>query len=112
VFCAWCFNIKVRLKILPILIEMKQLKILILALAICKAGICQNSTIDSLHNILKKEKTDTGRVYALYDLSYRYQVYKPDSALLIAQQAYDLSIKIGFLKGESTALDGMAGAFF
>ena len=72
---------------------------------------CQHNLIDSLQKALKKEKSDTGKAIILYNLSYAYQVYKPDSALLLAQQAYDLSIPHHFLAGESWALGEIAGAF-
>lgn len=71
----------------------------------------QHNIIDSLRAELKKEKTDTGKAKILYNLSFAYQVYKPDSALLLAQEAYDLSAKKHFLKGESWALNQIAGAF-
>ncbi len=71
----------------------------------------QYKLIDSLYNALRKEKTDTGKAIILYKLSHNYQVFKPDSALLLAQKAYSLSIKTNFLKGQSWALNQMADAF-
>ncbi|HMV24703.1 MAG TPA: hypothetical protein PKA71_10260, partial [Saprospiraceae bacterium] len=44
-------------------------------------------------------------------LSFEYQNYKPDSALLIAQQLYDYATQKGSLFGQSLGLDGLAGAF-
>ena len=59
----------------------------------------------------QKEKTDTGKAIILYHFSSAYQIFKPDSALLLAQEAYSLSTKNEFLKGQSWALNQMAGAF-
>lgn len=71
----------------------------------------QHNLVDSLQKELKKQKADTARAIILYNLSSAYQVYKPDSALLLAQEAYNLSVKHRFLKGQSWALNQMAGAF-
>ena len=71
----------------------------------------QQNIIDSLQNALTKEKHDTTRAVLLYHLSYYYQTYKPDSSLLLAQEAYDLSVRHHYLKGESQALYQIAGAF-
>ena len=71
----------------------------------------QKQVLDSLYKDLAAQKTDTGRVSILYDLSYSYHKSKPDSALILAQQAYKLAKKSKFLKGESWALNGLANAF-
>ena len=71
----------------------------------------QRNVIDSLQIALKKERTDTGKALTLYQLSYAYQEYKPDSALLLAEQVYDISTHTHFLKGESRALNAMGSAF-
>src|SRR5277367_451626 len=71
----------------------------------------QKSAIDSLQSALKKEKTDTGRIILLFNLSLAYQDSKPDSALALAQDAYFKSKKIKFVRGESRALNQMAFAF-
>lgn len=73
-------------------------------------SIGQNSITDSLHTALQMEKTDTGKAIILYHLSYYYQKYKPDSALLLAQSAHQLSTSINFVKGQSNSLGQMAGA--
>jgi hypothetical protein len=71
----------------------------------------QVNKIDSLKLVLSTEKVDTAKAIILYNLSNEYQNYKPDSALIYAQEAYDLSVKHNFLKGQSWALNQMAGAF-
>jgi len=71
----------------------------------------QKQVLDSLYKDLASQKTDTGKVSLLYDLSYSYHKSKPDSALILAQRAYKLARKIKYLKGESWALNGLANAF-
>jgi signal transduction histidine kinase len=71
----------------------------------------QNKVIDSLSAVLKNEKTDTDKIILLYKLSEAYQVSKPDSALLLAQQAYFMARNKKFIKGESWSLNEMAFAF-
>ncbi|WP_421945800.1 tetratricopeptide repeat protein [Pedobacter sp.] len=71
----------------------------------------QKQVLDSLYKDLASQKTDTGKVSVLYDLSYSYHKSKPDSALILAQRAYKLARKIKYLKGESWALNGLANAF-
>lgn len=74
-------------------------------------GHCQYKYTDSLINVIRHAKSDSVKADAMYYLSYSYQVYKPDSALLIAQQLYDFSVEKKYFKGQSIALDGIAGAF-
>ncbi|MFT3680841.1 MAG: tetratricopeptide repeat protein [Ferruginibacter sp.] len=80
-------------------------------LIFAKPCYSQHNIVDSLQKELRIQKTDTARAIILYNLSSVYQVYKPDSALLLAQEAYNLSVKHHFLKGQSWALNQMAGAF-
>ncbi|WP_165825408.1 tetratricopeptide repeat protein [Pedobacter yonginense] len=74
-------------------------------------GAAQKRVIDSLYKDLRFKKTDTDRAVALYNLSYYYQNFKPDSAMFLAKEAYNLSKKRKFLRGESWALSSMANAF-
>lgn len=78
---------------------------------IAPTGYCQYKYTDSLINIIKHAKSDSLKADAMYYLSYSYQVYKPDSALLVAENLYDFSTKIKYVRGQSAALDGIAGAF-
>lgn len=86
---------------------------IILLLALCSSlwAAAQHTAIDSLYQKLATENTDTGKALVLTDLSFYYQMYKPDSALLLSQEAYSLSRKHQFLRGQSWALAGMADAF-
>ncbi|MFC4209990.1 tetratricopeptide repeat protein [Pedobacter lithocola] len=90
---------------------MKLIALLNLFLFVSVTSFAQKQVLDSLYKDLASQKTDSGRVSVLYDLSYSYHKSKPDSALILAQQAYKLAKKIKFLKGESWALNGLANAF-
>lgn len=82
-----------------------------LVLCTCLSLFSQNREADSLFKALRKEKVDTLKVDILYKLSHYYQNYKPDSALVFAQEAYFLSVKHDYLSGESWSLNQMAIAF-
>src|SRR5688572_13360804 len=80
----------------------------ILALSITTQA--QNTMIEKYLDSLTREKTDTGKAIYLYKLSYYYQNYKPDSALLLAQTSYELSKKTDFTRGKNSSLGQMAKA--
>ena len=60
---------------------------------------------DSLHQALQKEKTDTGRIFLLAELSFQLHQSKPDSAMALALEALTLSRRINFEKGEAVSLN-------
>ena len=70
----------------------------------------QSTMIDKYKDSVAIEKTDTGKAIYLYKLSYYYQNYKPDSALLLAQASYSLSRKADFVRGKNSSLGQMATA--
>ncbi|MEO6733503.1 MAG: tetratricopeptide repeat protein [Ferruginibacter sp.] len=90
---------------------MKRSSLLILLILMSSLLFAQNMVVDSLYAALSKEKKDTAKIILLYNLSHAYQDSKPDSALLLAQDAYLKAKKINFLKGESWSLSQMAIAF-
>lgn len=90
---------------------MKRIAFFITVVLLSTQLFAQNKDADSLRMMLKKEKTDTGKIILLYQISHAYQGSKPDSALLLGQEAYFLAKKIKYLKGESWALNQMAFAF-
>jgi adenylate cyclase len=90
---------------------MKIFSLLLILLLISSLLFSQNRVVDSLNAALKNEKTDTGRIVLLYKLSFAYLNSKPDSALLLAQDAYFQSKNKKFIRGESWALNTMASAF-
>jgi tetratricopeptide (TPR) repeat protein len=90
---------------------MKPISFLILLFLTGQFLFAQNRVLDSLHAAFAKEQTDTGRILVLFNLSNAYQNTKPDSALLLAQDAYFRAKNVKFIKGESWALNQMAVAF-
>jgi signal transduction histidine kinase len=71
----------------------------------------QSNVIDSLQQLLKTEKKDTSRVRLLSNLAYAYHNSKPDTAMLLAQQALSLSKKEGYALGEDESLNTIALVF-
>lgn len=90
---------------------MKLIALFVCSLVLAVPSFAQKKYIDSLNQSLTNQKTDSGRVSVLYDLSYYYHKNNPDSALILAQKAYGLAKKIKFLKGEAWGLNGLANAF-
>ena len=66
---------------------------------------------DSLKLSLQNEKTDTGRVLTLANLSFVYFESKPDTAMIMALQALELARKIGFAQGEAVSLNRIANVY-
>ena len=77
----------------------------IVSISYTHAQTTQTIKRDSLHNALQKEKTDTGRVLLLAELSYQLHESRPDTALILALEALALSQQIGFEKGEAASLN-------
>src|SRR5690242_8256588 len=59
--------------------------------------------LDSLNRILATNVQDTNRVNTLLEVVFEYQTAHPDTALMYANQALELSQKINYAKGESRA---------
>jgi tetratricopeptide (TPR) repeat protein len=66
---------------------------------------------DSLKLSLQNEKTDTGRVLTLANLSFTYLESKPDTTMVLALEALSLASKIGFVKGEAISLNRVGNAY-
>ncbi len=66
---------------------------------------------DSLKLSLQNEKNDTSRVLTLANLSFVYFESNPDTAMIMALQALQLSRKIGFAKGEAAGLNRISNAY-
>ena len=64
----------------------------------------QTNIVDSLNRLLQNEKQDTSRVKLLNQISDAYSNSKPDTALVLAQQALALARKTGFATGEIGSL--------
>lgn len=86
--------------------------IFILAMSCCITGMqAQNMAKDSLKFLLQNEKTDTGRVLRLADLSFEYLESKPDTTMILALEALSLARQIGFVKGETVSLNRVGNAY-
>jgi hypothetical protein len=72
----------------------------------------QTQEIDSLKQLLQKEKTDTGRVLLLTDISFRLFESKPDTAMSMVLQALEISQRIGFKKGEARSYRRLGNIYF
>ena len=90
---------------------MKRILKLFLLLALPVFAGAQTHTIDSLKQVLQREKEDTSRVLLINILSHAYVSSRPDTALLLAQQGLLLAKKTGFAKGEVISLYRIAQVF-
>lgn len=81
---------------------------LLMVLAVCNICTAQSNKIDSLQQLLKKDKQDSNRVTHLWRLAEQYQFFKPDTTLQLAQQAYLLAKHLHYTEGESRSLAIMA----
>lgn len=64
----------------------------------------QLSKADSLKNLLQKEIIDSNRVRLLWQLASQVNIYNPDTAIRISQQAFYIAKKINYGEGQSRAL--------
>src|ERR1700710_185540 len=71
----------------------------------------QNKTTDSLRQLLATAKDDTTSVVLMGAMARTYLYSKPDSCLLLGEQALKLSRKAGFKKGEFSSLRIMGAVF-
>ncbi len=71
----------------------------------------QQKKIDSLIKEIQTAKLDTNRVMKLAALSRLYYLFKPDTALVLGQQAYDIAQGLNFPKGEAIALNRIASCY-
>jgi two-component system NtrC family sensor kinase len=67
-------------------------------------GFCQNMQIDSIKHQLNIASNDTSRVLIMSDLSFAYSFRNPDSSLIYANHAVELSEQINFPRGKIRAL--------
>jgi tetratricopeptide (TPR) repeat protein len=71
----------------------------------------QKNNVDSLYQLLSKEKTDTNRINLMCDIGYESRVYDPEKALSITNEALSLARQKKYIKGQSRALGTMAIIF-
>lgn len=91
--------------------RMRKIFIVSILLSYTSILFAQNITPDSLKHLLKTEKSDTMQVRLLNELARTYLYSKPDTALILAQEALNLSSKNGYIKGEAHSLNQIANTF-
>ncbi|MFN8237958.1 MAG: tetratricopeptide repeat protein [Chitinophagales bacterium] len=90
---------------------MKKIVVYIALFLVQTIILAQNNTIDSLKKVLKTEKTDSARVIILCFLGQEYEQFRPDTAMLYAQQAYKISTKIKYADGIARAANGIGNVY-
>jgi len=71
----------------------------------------QKVKLDSLSRLLKNETVDSNKVRLLWKMASAIDIYNPDTALILSQQAYYLASEIKYVEGVSRAIGVMANAF-
>lgn len=71
----------------------------------------QKSNADSLSRLLAVEKKDTNRVRLMWQMAGAVNMYDPDTAVILSQQALYLSQEIKYIEGQSKSLGALANAF-
>ena len=94
---------------------MKKIMVFIFIIFTVTNLYAQDKITDSLKLALRKEETDTNKVNILVRISNMYShgsmIKNNDSSWKYANQASDLSQRIGYVKGERAARFAMAGYF-
>ncbi len=90
---------------------MRTLTFCIFLLALPTLSQAQTNEADSLKRLLQTEKQDTSRVLLLHELYKVYRYSKPDSGLLVAQQALLLAKKAEYPYGETWSLIHLGSIF-
>ena len=84
-------------------------------LIICTVFLCQlqaqTKTIDSLRNLIVHAKDDSNKAKVLLDLSFNFIFFRPDSSIIFANQAAEISKRCGYVKGELDAMGRIANAY-
>ncbi len=83
--------------------------LLLLFLPVCL--LAQKQKADSLSKLLSIEKTDTGKVKLMWQEAGVVDVYDPEKALVLAQQALVLATRLKYTDGQSKALGALANTF-
>jgi tetratricopeptide (TPR) repeat protein len=88
-------------------------KIIFLCLLVSAFGIvaAQQKVIDSLKRELAKTGEDTTRVLLLNELALSYYLFRPDTAISFAQQAYDISQNLHYTRGTALSLNRIAAGY-
>ncbi len=90
---------------------MKKIVVSLLMILCISGSHAQIKERDSLKTVLQKTKLDTTRVMALTTLSYLYLESNPDTGMILAFQAVELSRRTHFLKGEAYSLNAIGNVY-
>ncbi len=90
---------------------MKQFFLLIGFLITLQSTFAQNREADSLYQLFQVEKNGSKKADILSAIAYVYENSRPDSSLLLAQQAYFIAKANQYSWGQSRALGQMAAAY-
>jgi signal transduction histidine kinase len=90
---------------------MKKVAVFFVLLCVAAHSRAQHKRIDTLRLALSKAEVDSVRLTALSNLSFEYFISNPDSAIVFAQQAYDLAGKLKKPQAQATMLNDMANAY-
>lgn len=90
---------------------MKQYFLLLILLVSFQSMFAQNLEADSLYQLFQAEKSNSKKADILSAIAYVYQNSRPDSSLLLAQQAYFIAKTSQYTWGQSRALGQMAAAY-
>jgi two-component system NtrC family sensor kinase len=83
---------------------MKNKIFLIIFLLFIQVVYAQQNEIDSLMNIINRQRKDTNEVIAKINLVGFYLFINPDSAIIMGRQAVDLARTLNYSTGEANAL--------
>ena len=73
--------------------------------------LAQKNVVDSLYQLLDKEKTDTNRVKLLCEIGWELRANEPEKALTVTSDALSQSKKIKYTEGQSRSLGTLAIIF-
>jgi tetratricopeptide (TPR) repeat protein len=90
---------------------MKTKYIIILFLLFSFTAIGQQKEIDSLKQVLKTKQSDTSRVMTLNTLAFLYHDSKPDTSMVLANQAKEIANHIDYKFGIADALGIKSAAY-
>ena len=90
----------------------KKYLFVLISVFISFSTFAQPHEIDSLRQLLQKEKTDTGRALLLASLGFSLMNGNPDTAMKLAMEGLALSRKIRFEKGEVRSLTIVGNAYY
>jgi tetratricopeptide (TPR) repeat protein len=84
---------------------------LLISLLFSLSSAAQTHEIDSLKQILQKEKTDTVRILILTNLAYQFLELNPNTALTYTKQGLELAKDIDDKKWEALCLNRMGNVY-